>query len=106
MTDQQATSSGQTTLNRTLSFVLSVYLIAAFLWRVFTPAHEFSMRTEQVMQIAFDILAVVGLIALRAQIPKALFWIALIVGLALFAIRLSSDASWWTGHLVYTLPPR
>ena len=56
------------------------------------------MRTEQVMQIAFDILAVVGLIALRAQIPKALCWIALIVGLALFAIRLSSDASWWTGH--------
>jgi hypothetical protein len=106
MTDQQATSSGQTTRNRTLSFVLSVYLIAAFLWRVFTPAHEFPMRTEQVMQIAFDILAVVGLIALRAQIPKALFWIALIVGLALFAIRLSSDASWWTGHLVYTLPPR
>jgi heme/copper-type cytochrome/quinol oxidase subunit 4 len=106
MTDQQATSSGQTTRNRTLSFVLSVYLIAAFLWRVFTPAHEFSMRTEQVMQIAFDILAVVGLIALRAQIPKALFWIALIVGLALFAIRLSSGPSWWTGHLVYTLPPR
>ncbi len=58
------------------------------------------------MEIAFDILAVVGLIGLKAQIPKPLFWIALLAGLALFAIRLTGDASWWTGHLVYTLPPR
>jgi len=24
----------------------------------------------------------------------------------MLAIRLNGDASWWTGHLVYTLPPR
>ena len=27
-------------------------------------------------------------------------------GLGLFAIRLSSDAAWWTGHRVYVLLPR
>ena len=49
---------------------------------------------------------VVGLIGIRAQLPKPLFWLALVAGVGLFAIRLNSNASWWTGHLVYFLPPR
>jgi hypothetical protein len=106
MSDQQAAAAGLSTRNRTLSFVLSCYLIATFLWRAFTPAHEYPMRSVQVMEIALDLLAVVGLIGLKANVPKPLFWVALIAGLALFAIRLNGDASWWTGHLMYSLRPR
>jgi hypothetical protein len=58
------------------------------------------------LDIAVDVLVMVGLIVIRAKVPKALFWVALIAGVGLFAIRLNSDASWWTGHLIYTIPPR
>jgi hypothetical protein len=58
------------------------------------------------LEIAVDILVMVGLIGIRAKVPKPLFWIALVAGVGRFLIRLNSDASWWTGHLVYTLPPR
>jgi hypothetical protein len=70
-----------------------------------TPAHEFPMRTEQVMTMTFDFLMLVGLFALKASTPKPLFWIALVAGIGLFALRLSADG-WWTGHLVYSLSPR
>jgi hypothetical protein len=58
------------------------------------------------VEIALDILVVVGLIAIKAQLPKPLFWVALVAGVGMLAIRLNGDASWWTGHLVYTLSPR
>ncbi len=89
-----------------IAFVACWYLIAKFLWRVFVPAHEYPMRLEQVLSITFDLLALIVLIGLKAHVVNWAFWIALIAGLALFAIRLSSDASWWTGHLVYSLSPR
>ena len=53
--------------------------------------------------IAVDLLAIAGLVGVRAGIPKALFWIAVIAGIGLFAIRLNSTASWWTGHLMYSV---
>jgi hypothetical protein len=56
--------------------------------------------------MALDALVIAGLIGIGANIPKPLFWVALIAGVAMFVIRLNSDASWWTGHLVYTIPPR
>jgi hypothetical protein len=87
-------------------YVLVVYLIGSFLWRVLTPAHEYPGRFSTYLDMAVDILTMVGLIAIRANVPKPLFWVALIAGVALFAIRLNSEASWWTGHLVYALPPR
>ncbi len=87
-------------------YVFVVYLIGSFLWRVLTPAHEYPGRFSTYLDIAVDILTMAGLIAIRAQVPKPLFWVALIAGVGLFAIRLNSEASWWTGHLVYTLSPR
>ena len=63
------------------------------------------MRTEQVLTMTFDGFMLVGLCGLKASMPKPLFWIALVAGIGLFALRLSSDG-WWTGHLVYSLPPR
>ena len=87
-------------------YVLVGYLIGSFLWRVLTPAHEYPGRFSTYLEIAVDVLVIAGLIGIRAKIPIPLFWVALIAGLAMFAIRLNSDASWWTGHLVYTLSPR
>jgi hypothetical protein len=85
---------------------LVAYLIGSFLWRVLTPAHEYPGRFATYLEIAVDTLVMVGLIGIRAKVPKPLFWVALVAGVAMFLIRLNSDASWWTGHLVYTLPPR
>ncbi len=69
------------------------------------PAHEFPMRTEQVLTMTFDFFMVVGLFPLKASMPRPLFWIALVAGIGLFALRLSADG-WWTGHLHYSLSPR
>jgi len=82
---------------------LAVYLIGSFLWRVLTAAHEYPGATATYIEIAVDVLVIVGLILIRAGIPKALFWIALIAGAGLFAIRLNGTASWWTGHLMYSV---
>jgi hypothetical protein len=87
-------------------YVLVAYLIGSFLWRVLTPAHEYPGRFSTYLDIAVDVLVMVGLIVIRAKVPKALFWVALIAGVGMFVIRLNSDASWWTGHLIYTIPPR
>jgi hypothetical protein len=103
MADRQATPSPAGTKRGVLGLVVSCYLLAEFIWRVFTTAHEYPMRPEQVVSISLDLLAVIGLISIRASIPKPLFWLALIAGVALFAIRLHSDASWWTGHWSYSL---
>lgn len=86
-------------------FLLACFLIAHFLWNLLVPAHEFPLRTEQVLTMMFDFLMVVGLFGFRRVIPAPLFWIALIAGIGLFAFRLSDDG-WWTGHFAYTLPPR
>ena len=72
--------------NWAIAFALSCYLIAEFLWRTFTPAHEYPMRPEQALSIGLDLLALLCLIGLRTRVPKALFWIAIVAGLALFAI--------------------
>jgi len=44
------------------------------------------MRPEQALSIGLDLLALLCLIGLRTRVPKALFWIAIVAGLALFAI--------------------
>ena len=71
-----------------------------------TPAHEYPGRFSTYLDVAVDVLVMIGLIAIRAKVSKPLFWIALVAGVGLFAIRLNGEASWWTGHLVYTVPPR
>ncbi len=55
--------------------------------------------------MTLDALMLVGLIGLRGAMPKPLFWVALVAGIGLFALRLSSDG-WWTGHFAYSFPPR
>jgi hypothetical protein len=89
-----------------VAWLLSALLIGNFLWRVFTDAHEYPMRSAQLLEIGIDALMIVGLFGVKAKLPAPLFWIALIAGLGLFAIRLHGDASWWTGHWNYSLSPR
>lgn len=105
MSDQRTQTSGKAGSNPTIGFVLALYLIGHFLWNMLVPAHEYPLRTEQVMTMTFDFLMLVGLLAFRRVISAPLFWGALIAGIGLFALRLSADG-WWTGHLVYSLPPR
>jgi hypothetical protein len=106
MAEQSTTPATQAGGMRALVWAVPAYLIAALVYRVAVPAHEYPMRPEQVLQIALDLGVLVGLIALRAKLPAALFWLALAAGVGLFLIRLNGDASWWTGHLLYSLPPR
>jgi hypothetical protein len=73
------------------------------LWRVLTTAHEYPGRTAQMMEIFFDILCVVGLFGVKSKIPLSLFWAGLVCGVLVLAIRLNGDASWWTGHLTYSI---
>jgi hypothetical protein len=82
---------------------LAVYLIGSLLWRVSIPAHEYPGSTATYIGIAVDLLVIAGLVGIRTGVPKALFWIALIAGIGLLAIRLNSTASWWTGHLMYSV---
>jgi hypothetical protein len=103
MTDQQKPASP---INRALPFVVACILIASFLYRVFTAAHELPMRSEQVMTMIIDFCLIVGLCGMRSRMPAALFWCALAAGIGLFLIRLNSDDSWWTGHIMYSIPPR
>ena len=106
MSDQTTLPGGGGTKNTTLFYVLSALLILTFLWRTLTTAHEYLSRTANLLEMGVDALCIAGLIGLRKAGPPALFWIALIAGLGLFAIRLNGDASWWTGHLTYSLAPR
>jgi len=91
-----------------LFYVAAFILIGSFLWRLLTPAHEYPMRTEQVMEMLLDFCLTVGLYGLwkAAKGADALYWTGLASGIGLFLIRLHSDDSWWTGHYSYFLLPR
>jgi len=107
MARQRARTPGHAaTDNAVVSLLLPCLLIGNFLWNVLTPAHEYPMRSEQMLTMALDFLGLVGIVALRVSIPKPLFWCALVAGIGLFALRLNGNAGWWTGHLVYSLSPR
>ena len=104
MAQQQARTP--TAHNTVVSLLLPCLLIGHFLWNVLTPAHEYQMRSDQMLTMALDFLGLIGMIGLRTSIPKPLFWFALMAGIGLLALRLNGNAGWWTGHLVYSLSPR
>jgi hypothetical protein len=106
MSQQPAAPSSHSGFNRAVPWLLAIYLIGNFLWRAFTPAHEYPPRSVQVFEMILDGVTLLAMFGVRKRIPVWLFALALIAGLGLFAIRLHSDASWWTGHYMYWLPPR
>jgi hypothetical protein len=104
MTDQPAPKAAN--FHPALFYLISLMLIGTFLWRVTITATEYPMRTAQVLEMVIDAAMIVGLFAIRKSGPQILFIIALICGIGLFAIRLHSDASWWTGHWHYIFDRR
>ena len=105
MSDEHAPTAGSGS-SFAIAAVLSCYLIGTFFWNVFVPAHEYAIRTEQMLTIGLNLLAVAGLFGLRPRMPQPLFWAAMLAAVGLLALRLTSDHAWWTGHLFYELPPR
>jgi hypothetical protein len=103
----EARRSSKSVFHPLLIRLLAVYVICTFLWRVLVTAHEYPMRSAQVMSILFDLACVIALGTVCArQSTKSrstswLSWVALLCALGLFAIRLHGPASWWTGHWNY-----
>ena len=85
------------------AFLVACALVGLFVYRLLVPAHESPLLNELILTIAFDLAMVVGLVAMRARIGAALFWTALVAGVGLFVIRLTSESSMWTGHLMWTM---
>ncbi len=96
--------------------LISGYLVISFLWRLFVPAHEYDMRSAQVLDICLNVLLIVGLVGAHSTLKKnfppddsrwgfasTLFWAGMVAGVGMLLIRLTSDAAWWTGHLRYSL---
>jgi len=89
-----------------LFYLISILLIGNFLWRMTVTATEYPMRSAQVLEMVIDAAMIAGLIRIRKSGPQILVLVALICGIGLFAIRLHSDASWWTGHWHYIFDKR
>lgn len=62
-----------------IGYVLSLMLIATFLWRTLTTAREYPSRAAQMMEIFIDVLCVVGMFGVKSRIPVPLFWAGLIL---------------------------
>lgn len=103
MSEQPTTQTANDKNLRIIGYLLSLTLIGTFLWRMLITAHEYPSRTAQMMEIFFDVLCVVGMFGVKTKIPAPLFWAGLVCGLLVLAIRLNGDASWWTGHLTYSV---
>lgn len=103
MSEQPTTQAANDKNLRIIGYLLSLTLIGTFLWRMLITAHEYPSRTAQMMEIFFDVLCVVGMFGVKTKIPAPLFWAGLVCGLLVLAIRLNGDASWWTGHLTYSV---
>ena len=91
-------------------------LVVTGLWRVVVPGTEYGSATSVWFGIIVDAMLALGLIGLYRQLSvqfaaddsrrsllKLAFWPGLIAGVVVFAIRLTSDHGWWTGHLRYVL---
>lgn len=109
--DPQTPTSSDATSTQTVFWLLSICMICTFLWRAFVPGGEYPRAPTRFITIAIDLLCVGILIRLKVQFPAmkksdkristgniVLFWIALMAGLGVLAIRLHGDDSWATGH--------
>jgi hypothetical protein len=85
------------------AFFVACVLIGLFTYRLTVPAHEGALMNELILTMVFDAAMVVGLVAMRKRLAAPIFWTALVAGVGLFAIRLTSESSWWTGHLLWTM---
>ncbi|HVF72603.1 MAG TPA: hypothetical protein VM940_13425 [Chthoniobacterales bacterium] len=94
-------------------FFLAIYLILTFLYRVLVTAHEYDSVAVVYMSIGLDLAMIAGLILGKIAISRQItahqrrglvtivFVVALLAGVGLLGLRITSDAGWWTGHLRY-----
>ncbi len=106
MTDRESAPSGAEGRKGMAAWIAALLLIVQFLYRLTVAGHEYPRPTERFMTIAFDILCLVGLIVYRDRLPRPVYWVALVAGIGLFAIRMHNRDSWATGHWDYYLLPR
>ncbi len=85
------------------AFLVACVLIGLFTYRLTVPAHEGALMNELIFTIVFDAAMVVGLVAMRKRLATPIFWTALVAGVGLFVIRLTSESAWWTGHLLWKM---
>jgi hypothetical protein len=102
----QPTTTPNKNYSPKLFYFLCILLIGNFLYRMIATANEYPPRTAQILTMIIDAGKVAGLIGIRKSGPQILFVIALLAGIGLFAIRMHSDASWWTGHWHYIFDKR
>jgi len=67
MTDRHPAPETPVNRQRLMFLAISGYLIASFLWRAATPAHEYAMRDELYLTMGLDLLMVAGLIGLKMR---------------------------------------
>jgi hypothetical protein len=83
-------------------FLVACVLIGLFIYRLGLPAHVSPLLPELILTIVFDLAMVAGLVAMRARLAAPIFWTALVAGVGLFVIRMTSEASLWNDHLMWT----
>lgn len=102
---------------QTIIVLIALYLIVSLAMNVLTPAHEYDSRTDVYLSIVLNLGTFGFMIWLKNRVASNLapgdeesglalflFWAAVVAELGLLGIRfLHGEASWWTGHLNYTL---
>jgi uncharacterized membrane protein len=106
MSTQPTTTPTNTNRNTTLFYLVSVVLIATFLYRMSAMATEYPRQLSRILEMVIDAGMIVGLIGVRKSGPQWLFIVALIAGIGLFGIRMHSKHSWYTGHWHYIFDGR
>jgi len=67
VSQQPASEPNQPAFNRLVVWVLPAYLIGNFLFRTMTAAHEYPLRTEQVLEMVIDGFAISGCSVCRSE---------------------------------------
>jgi hypothetical protein len=59
--------------NRTgvIFLAISAMLIGTFLYRVLVPAHEYALRSDQLLTMGIDLLLIVGLVSMKGRVQMA-----------------------------------
>ncbi|UVK50676.1 hypothetical protein DBIPINDM_003855 [Mesorhizobium sp. AR02] len=91
---------------------MAALLILPFIWRLCIPGGEFATRGVVWLDILINLGLLVGLYGARKalvgtgpgderwKVGAPLYWAAMISGIGMLLIRVSSSHGWWTGHLM------
>ena len=101
--------------SKSVFLLLCVILILTFLWRAFTPAHEYPGQSVMLTNMVFDVVCLGCVIWFWIVLPaefrasgvvRVLCLAGVVAGVGLFVVRLHNKDSWYTGHWSYYLEER